>query len=241
LTKVSILGDSISTYTGCNPAGWNVYYDVDFARELGMEGVQDTWWARVLAACGWDLCSNASFSGSLVSGAGFPSATSPERIEAIAAEDGTAPELILVYIGINDFGFCAPDRFSRAEEPSDVRYFYDAYAIMLDKLLERYPQTGIVCATLMGTSCGGLVSARPSLTNEMGIALGHFNDSIRTAAERAGQPIADLEEMADPADPTKPRTYDSIDGVHPTRAGHEQLAAAWVDALEALGMRNPVS
>ena len=42
--------------------------------------VSETWWGRVLNEFGWELLVNASYSGSRVSGSGFPSACSHERM-----------------------------------------------------------------------------------------------------------------------------------------------------------------
>ena len=62
--KVSILGDSISTFTGTMPADYNIYYpesgDIPNARQ--------TWWGQLLANTGMVLCRNASSANTDVTG-----------------------------------------------------------------------------------------------------------------------------------------------------------------------------
>ena len=109
---VSILGDSISTYDGYNPKGYAVYYDEYMQMRNGLQSVYDTWWAKVNQALGAFLCVNDSYSGCMVSGVDFPAGCSQERIMNLRTSE-YMPDLILIYMGINDFGngvpiSCAP-------------------------------------------------------------------------------------------------------------------------------------
>ena len=61
--KVSILGDSISTYIGYNPRGYAVYYKDDKAYDNEINSVNDTWWKQVIDGLGGELCVNNSYSG----------------------------------------------------------------------------------------------------------------------------------------------------------------------------------
>ncbi len=100
---ISILGDSISTLQGWVPQGWRVHYE----GEAHVEGIQkplDTWWGRVISKLGGHLVANSSFSGSTVEGFGFPAGVSDERIAALAAH-GVLPDVVLVFMGINDYGW----------------------------------------------------------------------------------------------------------------------------------------
>ena len=99
----SVLGDSISTLQGWVPEGWRVHYEGE-VRIAGVEHPRDTWWGRVIFELGGRLVANSSFSGSMVDGFGFPAGISDERIDALAAE-GVLPDVVLVYSGINDYGW----------------------------------------------------------------------------------------------------------------------------------------
>ena len=98
----SIMGDSISTYAGCNPEGYDVFYEGERRAATGVCSASDTWWARMVDLLGGRLLSNASFSGSMVEGAGFPAGDSQERVEALGNGD-LAPDAIVVFMGINDY------------------------------------------------------------------------------------------------------------------------------------------
>ena len=96
--RFSILGDSISTFEGCNPTGFRVFYEGERCAATGVREPRDTWWAQVVDALGGELLANGSFSGSMVEGAGFPAGDSAERVAALA-RDGQAPDAVLVFMG----------------------------------------------------------------------------------------------------------------------------------------------
>lgn len=103
MRMVSVLGDSISTYEGYNPRGYAVYYDREKQYKNGMNSVYDTWWAKVNQRLRAYLCVNNSYSGSRVTGTGFPAACCEDRL-AYLRTDTYSPDIILIYMGFNDFG-----------------------------------------------------------------------------------------------------------------------------------------
>ena len=70
MTNFMIIGDSYSTYKGCIPSGYAVYYSAEGAGEAHpaskMEK-EETWWMRFIAKTGWNLVQNNSWSGSTIS------------------------------------------------------------------------------------------------------------------------------------------------------------------------------
>ena len=159
--RFSILGDSISTFEGCNPTGFRVFYEGERCAATGVREARDTWWAQVVDALGGELLANGSFSGSMVEGAGFPAGDSAERVAALA-RDRQAPDAVLVFMGINDYGWGGADAqaagrgnalpacldvdaLGEQREPglaaSDaVERFGAAYGSMLARLRTAYPQ-----------------------------------------------------------------------------------------------------
>ncbi|HAL58343.1 MAG TPA: GDSL family lipase, partial [Sarcina sp.] len=99
---VSVLGDSISTFEGYNPEDYAVYYDKYMQDWNGLRNVEDTWWARVIRSLHARLCVNNSYSGSRVTGETFPAGASEERLRNLGTEEND-PDLILIYMGLNDF------------------------------------------------------------------------------------------------------------------------------------------
>lgn len=100
----SVLGDSISTLMGWVPEGWRVHYEGEVQVD-GVESPQDTWWGRVIDHFDGRLVANSSFSGSVVEGYGFPAGNSEKRITSLLGAQGECPDVVLVYMGINDYGW----------------------------------------------------------------------------------------------------------------------------------------
>ena len=226
MVKFSIFGDSVSTFHGFNPNGYSVFFTPDIAEKNGLTCYKDTWWQKVIDRSGGQLCVNDSYSGSRVSGPGFPSACSPERISAIKSAQ-SFPDVILVYLGANDFirGVkCMPDP-SYAGTP-DCSIFYCSYRIMLQRLVKCCPDAQIICATLMRTRVRGHEEWQfPD--NYNGCApFSEYNSAIRAACTEENVFIADLDASG--------ARYETLDGSHPDFAGHKTLAACWMAALKAI-------
>lgn len=217
----SVLGDSISTFTGTTPDGYAIYYDAAMQQAYGMQGEEDMWWATVGRALGASLLVNGSWSGSTVSG-DFPGACSQGRIEDLATENAE-PDCILIYIGVNDCGGGVRLTKNRPEE-SDSACFASAYRLMLRRLRERYPKAELYCATIMRTALLG--DGTWDLTRELGAGnLEDYNREIRDAALEYACVLIDLYGTG--------RRYETADGLHPTLAGHRELANAWIECLRA--------
>lgn len=210
--RISILGDSISTFAGVTVPAEGVYYDAYLQRISGVQSVQDTWWMQVLTACGGTLGVNCSVAGSMVTGFGPMAGTAPGRISALGGRG--VPDRILVWMGANDWGFGAA--------LTDGPYgFPGAYHRMLQLLQTAYPQAEILCGTLLR----GAEAPDASFFNaEAAGPLHPYNDCIRAAVHDLGCFLADLSDC----------TYETVDGVHPSRAGMAQIAAAWQRAISLL-------
>lgn len=239
----SILGDSISTFEGSNPSGFAVYYEGERSQASGVVDVAHTWWHRVATHYGASVAANASYSGSMVAGEGFPAATSSERIASLAGPGGEAPTDILVFLGINDYGWggtanqiagqsAAAPRGSQAPQGATVQVgvgeaqldeFSEAYRLLVERLISAYPTAQIWCLTLpsgrvAGSSCATFTA------NLRGIALASYNDAILETAHNAGVHGVDIASFG--------LDYEAIDGTHPTALGMAQLAALVVAAME---------
>ena len=205
--KISILGDSISTFAGYTPKD-AVFYDSYVQWESGVKSVEDTWWMQVIRAMDGELGVNHSLAGSMVSGNLTTSAMSEGRIEKLG--DNGIPDCILVSAGCNDWGFCVlPEEFA------------EAYQLMLHRLKKKYPHTDIWCATLPeGQQPEGEVFFNIDST----ISKKVYSNIIREAAGKAEVHIADLAEY--------PKEYETVDGIHPDKAGMRTLADMWIGELK---------
>lgn len=216
--KVSIVGDSISTYVGFNPYGYPVYYKDDRAYDNEINSVDDTWWKQVIDGLGGELCVNNSYSGSMVVGAVESSACSNERCSNL--HDETAPDIILIYIGTNDRGF---EMNLGENRPEDTMGFYGAYRTMLKRIKKNYPTAKIVCGTLlMGRLQAGHNLAYDRFMKEDT----RYNGAIRLAVKEEGCLLADIA-LSD-------ERYETLDYCHPTKNGHKEMAKLWLAELKNL-------
>lgn len=230
---VSILGDSVSTYWGSNPPGYPVFYEGNQCFLAQMYSVEDTWWMKLLKGAGGRLLVNGSYSGSLVSGSGFPSGSSDQRVCALHL-GGQMPDVILVTMGLYDYTHgipVAPGYKEGMQEYEAEKYFKTAYERMLWKLRVYYPQAEIYCATL----CYGTVGNRkqnPLPNGICGIPLKAYNQAIRECAWEYGCYVADLEKLQ--------RYYSSMDGIHPDEKGMTQISRGWEHVWEQKEPEIPV-
>ncbi len=216
--KISVLGDSISTYEGFNPYGYSVYYRDDRLYDNEMDSVNDTWWKRVIDGIGGELCVNNSFSGSFVAGEFESSACSEERCSRLHGD--VAPDIILIYMGSNDRGFKVEVGL---DAPQDINRFYGAYRTMLQRIGNNYPSAKIVCGTLL---MGKLKDSVEPHYDRFTRADERYNDAIRSAVKENGCLLADLARMGE--------RYETLDYCHPTKDGHRLMAKLWLESLKSL-------
>lgn len=216
--KISILGDSISTYVGYNKYGYSVYYKDDRLYDNDITSVDDTWWKQVIDSIGGELCINNSYSGSCVAGAFETSACSKERCSNLHAEGN--PDIILIYMGTNDRGF---EVGIGMDAPMDKLKFYGAYRTMLRQIKNNYPSAKIVCATLL---MGYLKDSQNLAYDRFMREDTRYNGAIRLAVKEEGCLLADIA-LAD-------ERYETLDYCHPTKKGHKEITRLWLAELKNL-------
>lgn len=205
--RISILGDSISTFAGYTPKD-AVFYDSYVQWETGVKSVEDTWWMQVIHFLGGELGTNHSLAGSMVSGNLSTSAMSDERIARLG--DNGVPDIILVSAGCNDWGFCVlPEEFT------------EAYRVMLHRLKKRYPDADIWCATLPE---GKQPVGETFFNVDSTISKRVYSDIIREIAASAEVHIADLADCR--------KEYETVDGIHPDKEGMKILADMWISEIK---------
>ena len=228
---LSILGDSISTYAGYIPAGNANYYT---GSNCGVSSVNDTWWMKLMTAFGMTLNLNNSWSGSRVTTTnGNTSAGCYTRCQNL----GTNPDVIIVYMGINDFNneVALGTYDGNGAFPTDTTTFREAYAIMLDKILTAYKRSEVWCATLPACERNGSTGA-PEI-NGNNVLLDDFNKAIRNLSQVFGAKILDFAQSG--------LTYENMNiymgdwasgsgqGLHPNAKGHSVLANAAIWQIDA--------
>lgn len=215
----SVVGDSISTLEGSNPDGYNVFYYGERKDMADIHSPSDTWWGKVISHFGAKLLVNASWSGSWVAKLPdrdelFPSGCSDERTSCLH-RDGIMPDVIIVYLGTNDFMFGAPLTYKGNIQRLKDQSFAYAYGKMLDKIKLNYPHAEIFCCTL----CKAYMEKDPSFRfdeNRWNSTMEDFNAIVRSTAKEKGVHLTDLYAHG--------TAYDSIEGCHPTKKGMETLS-----------------
>lgn len=225
---VSILGDSISTYQGWIPEGYACFYpDPD----NDIKDVSQTWWMQVIQNTGMSLLVNGSWSASAVCGDSraedSSAGCSSRRIVDLMGNTGTVPDVILVYLGANDFFASIPlGKFSGTAEYRNDHYIWDfteGYELMLQKLQAVYPTSKIYCMTLIEANSGD----HPRV-NANGNTIADYNSRIKQIAAAHGISVIDVHNCG-------LEVYElgrfTSDGTHPNREGAAKMAAYVTNAL----------
>lgn len=223
----SIVGDSISTLEGFNPDGYKVFYYGERKPLSAIHSPEDTWWGKVISHFEGKLLVNASWSGSWVAKLPdrdglFPSGCSDERTSALH-KDGIIPDVILVFLGTNDFMFGVSPTYEGDIQILKQQSFTYAYDIMLEKLKRNYPEAEIYCATL----CTAFMEKNTDFSfseERWNSRMEDFNSIIRKKAREKGAKLIDLYSYG--------RPYDSIEGCHPTAKGMETIAEMMIKEIE---------
>ncbi|MBO4843325.1 MAG: hypothetical protein J5490_01930 [Bacteroidales bacterium] len=141
--KVSVLGDSYSTFRGIIPEGYANYYP---ARGNDVTSADQTWWNLYIKAKGYQLEKNNSFSGSTVCGTGYGRADSSASAFTTRVDLLGNPDIIFVFGGTNDAWAGSPvGEFQYSGwTKEDCKTFRPALAYLFDSLIKRYPNAQII-------------------------------------------------------------------------------------------------
>ena len=145
--RVSILGDSYSTFQGYIPEGNEAWYytPVDTSR-TDVDNVTQTWWWQVINQAGCLIEKNDSYSGATVSYHGYDNQDYSSRSFITRLPRLGSPDVIFIFGGTNDdwagaeLGDYQYDNFTQA----DFYTYRPALAYLCQQAKERYPNVRIV-------------------------------------------------------------------------------------------------
>ena len=205
----SVTGDSISTLHGYQTPEEVVFYTIEKREKTGVVTFTDTWWGHVIDSLGGELLANNSVSGSTVSvnpksANKYMCATTDERTSNLG-KDGKNPDVIMIFLSINDGGIPAKAAPENEEEANDPTIFSVAYRQMLEKLKTNYPGAEIWCITVPKSDQSDRTHTQP------------YTDEIIKLAPEMGVRLVNLSDA--------PR-YESLDGLHPTKNGMQTIGDA---------------
>ncbi|MBQ8584942.1 MAG: hypothetical protein IJ452_01495 [Butyricicoccus sp.] len=241
---ISILGESISTfenrsngmaaYQTNSTIGRNwIFYEENEYPDVSAE---DTWWQQVADQMGMRVLVNNSWSGShlLKEECGTPGAYVDRCVQLhddTGANKGETPDIIAIFMGTNDqtnapstMGTESDIEYDELISETEEGFVYaepatamEAYAIILHKIGQRYPEAEVYCCTML-----------PHIKEGVEPAAG--NREIIAVAERFGAIVVDTYHCGITADD---RCVDQmmIDAYHPDGAGMDAITNAFVSAM----------
>lgn len=246
---ISILGDSISTFenVSCGDASLTANNTIKNNRLYYSDGkngvhLNDTWWMQITDILGGQILVNNSYSGSQVYDPANNSLSQGYLSRSVnlhdntGLNDGQTPDIILVYMGYNDFAYCRNKLgtfdtidFKKLIKPEGDAVYYaapettcEAYSIMIHKIRSKYPDAEVYCFNLPPRS----------LLTESNIQLfTQFNDDIRKIAEQFDCILVD-----NYTDSGIEHNNENIycylaDGIHPNRNGMDAITNSFLKAF----------
>ena len=140
--KVSVLGDSYSTFIGIIPTNYFTFYPND---QNDVKEVEQTWWSLYIKSKGYALEKNDSWGGTTICGTGY-GRMDVSRNNFISRVDSLgSPDIIFVFGGTNDAWANSPigDYQYSDWTIDDCKSFRPALACLIDKLQKRYSKSEI--------------------------------------------------------------------------------------------------
>jgi len=163
--RLSLLGDSISSYTGTVPIGNDIYYN---GSNSGVTSADQMWWSVLCAKTGMEPLIIDGWSG-----AGVTQLEDSAHVSKVPMSSDTrcgrlhsgaiTPDIILIAGGVNDYTYAQsaqsePLSWDGHSTPVLGNSFTEAYACMIKKLQTNYPNALIVPLstwfTMRGTDNG---------------------------------------------------------------------------------------
>ncbi|OZB90463.1 SGNH/GDSL hydrolase family protein [Paenibacillus sp. XY044] len=137
------------------------------------------------------------------------------------------PDVISILIGVNDAWRTV------SGEPSGVTdRFERAYRHVLEETKEKLPETKLVL-------CGPFIlrtGATDQAWDQWMRILSGYQDTVRRLVEEFNAVHVPLQAAFDEATKRSDAAYWLWDGVHPTAAGHDLVAAQWLAAVQQSGI-----
>lgn len=211
---ISFYGDSISTYSGMIPNDATFYYPIYSST---VKHADKTWWRMACEALGLELHTNVSYSGSTVCGSSKSCGENDTRIAKIA-KDGVAPDILVIYLGIND-----------VVSNRNASTFRTSYKNMINKIQAAYPTTQIfVCNLPYETYTDG---SNPDGYNYPGLRES-INVVIEEVAQEYNLPLIDLDKVITKDTESMASRYYLGDNIHPSYEGMKVIRDAVVKKIK---------
>ena len=235
---ISILGASTSTFDGFSNCG---IYNTTITKNLSYYPKQAwlndplyTWWMRTIQTLDMRLCVNNSWSGSCVTTMvdGDEKAGCMKRATELHNDTlDVEPDIIVLIIGGNDAlrgydigtynGIDAIYDCDKQAYIGDCTMFGQAYATMVHKVKNRYPNADIYVCSMLHWD-----------VKKHNKGLLEYNDMIQKIAKEFQVVYVDFYNQTK-ISPETANDYLHTDGVHPNKYGFKQMSDCFVEILKS--------
>lgn len=243
--NLSILGDSISTYDGYSNDYINTNSTIGNSQSHyngyrnGIDTVDKTWWKKISNETNMNILVNNSWGGSKVlldydvkDNAGYIRAN---KLHDDTGENaGTNPDIIAIYLGINDFdsnvpiGTYSEKMYNDLIETNDdgsfdynkPKNFTEAYIIMIHKIINNYENADVFCFTLL-----------PNGVNKNYELLKEYNNNIKRIANHFNVEVVDLYSDSGIEESNYLEYSDEANGLHPDQRGMDAISETFKQSL----------
>ena len=144
--RISILGDSYSTYQNYIPEGNAIwYFEPMDAKNTDVSDVRQTWWWQVVKNGGYLLEKNESYSGATICYTGYNDEDYSERSFITRLPRVGSPDILLIFGNTNDCwcGAKMGEYVYSGWKRADLYTYRPALAKLLNDALSRYPKVRI--------------------------------------------------------------------------------------------------
>ncbi len=140
--KVSILGDSYSTFQGANPDGYAPFYPND---RNDVKEISQTWWDLYIKAKGYELEKNDSWGGTTICNTGYGHMDSSSSSFNARIDRLGNPDIIFVFGGTNDAWAGSPigEYQYKKWTKDDCKAFRPALSCLIKNLKKQYRKAKI--------------------------------------------------------------------------------------------------
>ncbi|MDE7436885.1 MAG: SGNH/GDSL hydrolase family protein [Muribaculaceae bacterium] len=146
--KISILGDSYSTFEGCVTPETNAvwYFTTPKPDKTDLIDAEQTWWRILLSDKQYQLEMNNSYSGSTICNTGYNNTDSTPFSFITRMNNLGNPDLILIFGATNDSWANVPIGEWKWSDWTDeeLKTFRPALAYMLENLTKQYPTSKLL-------------------------------------------------------------------------------------------------
>ena len=241
--KLSLLGDSVSAYSGEIPSGNAAYYT---GSNANVRAASEMWYNVLCNELGMSPLVINAWSGSAITQLedSDHSSITPmsDNSRCSALNNGTTiPDIIIIAGGLNDYTYAMsaqsePLQWDTTSAPTEGNNFTETYACMIKKLQTNYPNALIVALSsffsMRGTDNGYTLTHTVSATNNTWTQQ-DYNESIEQVCKQMHIPFIDVSKVGFNRNNYYPNFAQdsSSTPTHPNKFGHAAIGLFVADQL----------